>query len=561
METSFTIAFKIDLSAITADEPLCQAGPMRLSVRMAGKADTLAKYDKYLGNYLNFPMPDGSCPVVEATMAGLRVGIPLGLLARHGGLCDVVVNLADSRFSISVDGNVDEDMLSVPPFEIGFTGVKTLSSRVESAKMSVPAVPDALGNVPDSRPIGRSIQYWTPNGHNAWVGDVAPGVFGDRLHVFDLFDRRHHASKQGAGGHCFAHLSSGDLVHWEEHPLAVPLDEWWTSIGTGTPFGKDGRLCLAYGLHTDRIVKDGGLPIGGTYAVSDDGIHFSKTMRMVTDAQNPSIYNRPGGGYELVTSYGGTKGLFRSADLESWTLHDGDLPFRGDCPSLFDWHGRRYLLQGFSSMACSLDGTPGSFCDWSDEPDAAYDGLCVPMVVSWKDDRRLYVGWLRHPAGWGGWLAFRELVAHPDGRLGMKWVPEIKPPVRPRTFRMEAGEAFVCKFVRDGEGPALILSVDPRTREASFRDDRPDAVFDFPWKADNFKIGGLRGVDGAYEVNVLVWHDRKADATIFDAEIGGMRTMICRREGKFSICAKAAPAWHAKSSGKEPLANDYRDAT
>lgn len=80
-------------------------------------------------------------------------------------------------------------------------------------------------------------------------------------------------------------------------------------------------------------------------------------------------------------------------------------------------------------------------------------------------------------------------------------------------------------------------------------------------KADNFKIGGLRGVDGAYEVNVLVWHDRKADATIFDAEIGGMRTMICRREGKFSICAKAAPAWHAKSSGKEPLANDYRDAT
>lgn len=59
----------------------------------------------------------------------------------------------------------------------------------------------------------------------------------------------------------------------------------------------------------------------------------------------------------------------------------------------------------------------------------------------------------------------------------------------------------------------------------------------------------------------LVWHDRKADATIFDAEIGGMRTMICRREGKFTICAKAVPAWHAKSSGKEPLANDYRDAT
>ena len=40
------------------------------------------------------------------------------------------------------------------------------------------------------------------------------------------------------GGHCFAHLSSRDLVHWEEHPLAVPLDDWWTTIGTGTPFGR-----------------------------------------------------------------------------------------------------------------------------------------------------------------------------------------------------------------------------------------------------------------------------------------------------------------------------------
>ena len=107
--------------------------------------------------------------------------------------------------------------------------------------------------------------------------------------------------------------------------------------------------------------------------------------------------------------------------------------------------------------------------------------------------------------------------------------------------RMAAGEPFVCKFVRDGEGPALILSVDPRTREASFKDDQPDAVFDLPWKADNFKIGGLRGVDGEYEVKVVVWHDRKANATIFDAEIGGMRTMICRRDGKFSICAKTAP--------------------
>ena len=46
-------------------------------------------------------------------------------------------------------------------------------------------------------------------------------------------------------------------------------------------------------------------------------------------------------------------------------------------------------------------------------------------------------------------------------------------------------------------------------------------------------IGGLRCVDDAYEVKLVAWYDSKADATIFDAEIGGARTMICRRAGKF----------------------------
>ena len=365
------------------------------------------------------------------------------------------------------------------------------------------------------------------------MGDVAPGVFGGRLHVFYLFDRRHHGSKRGAGGHWFAHLSSADLAHWEEHPPAVPIEAWWETLGTGTPFAKDDRLCLAYGLHTDRIVKGGGFPVGGTYAVSDDGIRFAKTGTIFTDAQNPSVYDRPGGGYELVTSFGGEKGLFRSDDLAHWTLHDGELPFRGDCPSLFDWHGRRYLLQGFSHFACSPDGAPGTFADRSDEPDAPYDGLGVPMVVPWAGDRRLYVGWLRHPAGWGGWLVFRELVALPEGRLGLKWVPEIAPPVPAEAFRAAAGEPFARRFERDDGGPALVLRVDPARSEASFADDVPAPVFEERWKADNVRIGGVRGLDAPYGVRLVAWYDRKADATVFDAEIAGGRTLICRRRGRY----------------------------
>ena len=533
LQGGFTARLNVDLGGIAADETLYEAGPLRVAVRMAGKTEKLEQYDRDLGNYLSFPMPDGSCPVVEATMRKLRVGIPVGLLKRRDGVHDVTVNLAKHHLSIVIDGHVDDDMYWISELDADLSGGKAVSPRVKSAEVSIPALQDALGGVPDSRRIKGSIQYWTPQGHDAWVGDVSPKVFNGRLHVFYLHDRRHHKSKAETGGHFFAHISSEDLVGWDEHPPAVPLDEWWTSEGTGTPFVKDGKLCLAYGLHTGRITKDSQYPIGGTYAVSDDGIHFAKTMQIITEAQNPSIYNLPGGGYELVTSYGGSKGIFRSNDLVDWKLYDDRLPFRGDCPSLFDWHGHRYLLQGFDGMAYSPDGSPGSFVDWSRKADVAYDGLCVPMVVPWKDDRRLYIGWLRHPAGWGGWLVFRELVYYPDGHLGMKWVPEITSPVKPLAFRAKAGEKFTRRFVCEDGGAALVLTVDPAKREASFIDDAAAAKLTAAYKADNFKIGGLRCVDGAYDVRIVVFHDCKASATVFDAEIGGERTLICRRRGRY----------------------------
>ena len=309
----FTVHCTVDISGVAADEPLYEVGPSRLAFRMAGRTEELERYDRFLDNYLNFPLPDGSCPVIEATMYGLRVGIPLGFLKRRDGVHDVRLFCAKGHLTIEVEGHFDDDMFRLPTVEADLSAPKTLSRRVKSADVAVLA--GAPGGVNFSRPVDKPIQYWTPPDHNSWVGDVSPSVHQGRLHVFYLFDRRHHTSKQRAGGHFYAHLSSDDLVHWTEHPFAIPLEEWWTSEGTGTPFVKDGRLCLSYGLHTSRITKSPLYPIGGTYAESEDGIHFVKSGKIITDAQNPSIYNLPGGGFELVTSYGGKKGIFRSDDL------------------------------------------------------------------------------------------------------------------------------------------------------------------------------------------------------------------------------------------------------
>jgi hypothetical protein len=536
-EKGFTVRLEIELSDVKADEALYSAGPVKLYLRRAGLDKELFKYDSMSGNYLNFPMPNGGCPVIEAVIAEKagRVGIPLALFAASGGVHRVTIDYSPVKWAIAAGGHVDEEF-PVPASPVRWPDdacERIESKRVHAASFISPSVPGVIPVQTGPKRITRSIQYWTPDGFNQWVGDVAPGTFNGKLHLFYLIDRRHHGSGAGTGRHQFAHLVIDDLVNWTELPLAVPIEESWQTCGTGTPFMKEGRLALAFGWHTSRYPEFKGKPLGGTYTVSDDGVAFTKSEVIITDAQNPSIYNMPGGGYELVTSYGGEIGIYRSKDLLKWELFDAKLPFRGDCPSLFDWHGRRYLLQGFYRMAYNPDGSAGGFTDWTNEPDKLYEGLSVPMVTSWKGNRRIYIGWMRHLGGWGGWLVFRELVYHPDGRLGMKWVPEIEPPVPPRVFRVKGGEAFSAVFVSESGAPDLRLSVDPAKRTADWKDDAKDAKFTNAYEAMNVRIGAVRGLDADYEVKVIAYYDAKSDATLFDAEIAGGRTLICRRPGKY----------------------------
>ena len=534
---SFTIKLQVDFSDVKDDEPLYEAGPARLAFRMAGRAKELERYDNRLGNYMNFPMPDGSCPVIEATICerGGRVGIPLGALARTDGVHDVTLNFSSPHWTICVDGVQDDDMPPAPdPFAWPKNPKeKSLSPRVKKATLSSPALADALPKMPDSRRIARPIQYWTPDDPNAWVGDVALGTWRNRLHVFYLFDRRHHRSGDGAGRHYFAHISSADLVNWDEHPHAVPLDEWWATQGTGTPFVYKDKLHLAYGLHTSRLTKDPAYPIGATYAVSEDGIHFVKSRRIVHATQNPTIYNRTDGLLGLVTGYGMTGKIWKSDHIGDWTLHDDTIPIGGDCPCLFEWNGRYYLFQGFTKFAYSPTGAPGTFANWTDTGLAPYEGLSVPMVAPFGTNRRIMAGWLNHVYGWGGWLVFRELIQNPDGMLGTKWVPEIVPPVSPETFMAQPNQAFRLAFAPEsGTGTALTFTIDPAARTATFADDKADAQLEAAHRAGNFRISNLPEFSSAYPVRLVQYWDKKSNATIFDVEIDGLRTMICRRAGK-----------------------------
>ena len=597
----YTLELDVDLAGVESDTRLFEIpGALELLVREAGKDPALAQYDRFGGNYLNFPGSDGRSFALEALLPGPagRVGLPLSLLSN--GVQRVVLDWNRHRFQLTCGARTDFDFPWKDPIWPTGAVARTLSPRVKSFAFDSPAksksaVADFFA---DGASVRGPIQFWTPEDHNAWVGDVAVCRFGGRFHVFYLYDRRHHKSKDGRGGHIFAHLSSADLKTWIHHPVAVPIEKWWQTVGTGTPFERDGKLYLTYGWHTSRFMpesatsypemneyfrKNGkmgvfrfdelkGYPMGGTYCTSDDGIRFTQSEVLFHTAQNPTVYNRTDGRLGLVNSYGGTHGYYVSDHLGDWEMYDDKIPISGDCPCPFEWNGRHYLLQGFTGMAYSPDGRPGTFVNWTETGDSIYGGLSVPMVASWGENRRIIVGWINHLGGWGGWLCFHELIQFEDGKLGEKWLAETMPPVRRVAVtdgKAEIGGAydlvefatlpadrpFRLKFENPSpkNAGAIVFGVDPQTGRAWFshadlagREEPALTVrealaadVDTKWHpkphhCGSYAIEKIRGLDRPYGIRLLVHYDAKSDATVIDAEIAGTRTMLTRREGRYA---------------------------
>lgn len=562
-ERGFVLSFDVDVSEPVACEALYEAeGALKVCIRDARKNPAPGDYDEKNGNYLNFPLADGSCPVVEALMPGPtgRIGIPLGALEKPFGRHHVKVVFNGTYFTIDVDERRDEDFPYEPlMWPEGDSGA-ALSPRVANVEFSfgAPKGPVSRQGSPES---GFPGMYWTPADHNRWVGDVVTTTWDGRLHVFYLADRRHHNSKGGRGGHWFEHIATDDLVSWKELPTAVPMDEPWEYIGTGTPFTMDGKYCLAYGLHTTRHcseqqVRERGIPFGGTYSTSEDGIHFAKSNVMITEDQNPSVYNRSDGAFGM----GCVDHMEKSASIMGpWETVVSNAHVFGDCPCPFEWNGWHYIIQGFCTMSMSRTGENGTYSDEVLAGYDIYDGLSVPMVAPWKDNRRLLIGWVNHCYGWGGWLCFRELVQYPDGHLGTKWVREMPMPAPVKTYSVRPGETFVLGF-KGASGGDFAFILDGAKGKARFVRKAADGTYPDvpslqdiavaneskygarriragrkyrPDDGDDFAITHIRGLDRPFEVKVVNYFDGKSGCTLVDVEIAGQRTMVTRRLGRY----------------------------
>ena len=593
----FTVKFTVDLKKFDGEKSILEI-PDVLVVRLR-QHDPL---DRKRQNYPAFKMPDGSVPVLEANVVlhsvehpdwkNMTIGIPLAMLKKPEGGHDIVLNFSGARWTMYVDGELlDNDFPFGYPQWAEKNSWKLDSEYVRQAAIYLPAIQSEKKQAKTPNP-SPGIQYWTPPGHNSWVGDVVTLFHRGRYHVFYLYDRRHHASKFGKGAHYFEHLSTTDFKTWTEHEAATPLEEQWECIGTGTPFVFNHQFYISYGLHTGRVYpqekttwpaqweylkKNGrtgefkrattpGVPAGATYAVSADGIaSFKKSNVMFHPCQNPSVYTDPGGKLRMLAN-AGSKGMWESESVDGgWWCIRPDFPPGGDCTFFFRWGKFDYIIGGFKDL-------------WSkpaDAPDLAYasvvakgldfyDGSNVPAITEITGGRFLMAAWIPIH-GWGGPLIIRELVQFPDGRIGSKWMKEIMPATgTPKTLAARVAETMI--FPAESESFILTFKVQPAEAkkgrfgisflpengeqascELQIRLDDlraqfgPGSLSHFagngkslreggsPAGVGNYAIENLIGVDQPFTVRVIVKGSDKIGGSLVDAEIAGQRTMISYR--------------------------------
>lgn len=357
--------------------------------------------------------------------------------------------------------------------------------------------------------LDKKLNFYTPYGHNTFIGDVVNFYHNGVYHLLYMPDRHHHQNRWWGGGHHFEHMITRDFIDWEDVGPIWDVTEQWQSTGTGTMFFHKGKYYVAYGLHTDRVIpedrtcnremreyalkngetkiitydelkKRGMYPSGANYSVSDDGIHFECGEKIFSGCENPSIYSI-GDSLVMYAGYG---------DCSAWSSEEIDKPWRllselkvesfekavmrnsSECPSFFEWNGYKYLIMGVTGF-WRTEKDSDEYIEYASKGFDVYEGLSVPMAAKTDDNRVILAGWVGG-MGWGSMVVHRELVQYENGDLGMKWVSEMFPEVcKTEIKRNTSGEIMIdekCPYYFEAE-------VDPgeeKTAEIRFADGKGD---------------------------------------------------------------------------------------
>lgn len=478
-----------------------------------------------------------------------------------------------------------------------------LASSAEPVSYGINAVisggSDGIEKIEKTNCVESSVYCYTPVGFNTWIGDVVVSSFRGVFHIFYLHDRHHHTGRKGRGAHIFCHLSSSDFVNWIDHGETITFDKPYLTVGTGNSFVLDDRLYLAFGWHTERSKPENECaaallkkrfaasgrvesvaysdlgkmyPSGASYAVSDDGVDFTYSNKIIHYVENPNITVMPDGTLRLCEY-----GIWKGRTLDCWELTDPDFPPRlrsslclntTECPSFFTLNGTEYLMIGFTGFY--RHEADGSWHDLVEDGLDFYDGMAVPMAVE-HDGRVIAGAWMNTPE-WGSFLMLRELIALDNGGVGSRWVAEtlpegdflpltegaflnISPDTRDTKIELQATDKCVICFSGTGKSCYLVIDAEkqcaawlssPEDQVEFFRDivrRRPDAESFRDLAGEPVHVWGANYArkvilpQCGFALRIIVRNEAKLHGSFIDAEIDSKYTFATyRRDLKSVAC-------------------------
>jgi len=347
-----------------------------------------------------------------------------------------------------------------------------------------------------------------PNGLLEWQGE------------YHLFYQYNPAEARWGNIH-WGHAASRDLVHWEDHPIALsPGSEGPDAVGcwSGVALVKDDQPHIFY--TGASIYKDDPWFQQLCRATADASLRtFTKAPANpvalplpdfpLLGLRDPFIWQEDGAWWLIIGSgseeRGGLVLLYRSPDLEQWEymypLFEGGLsgaPFYTgticECPQFVRSGNHAALLISVLDAGpyCTIAIT-GRYEKQRFTPqqierlDFADRLFYAPQVFSDHRGRTLMFGWISErrgieaqlAAGWAGAMTIpRELWLDPDGALGMRPAYEVEtlrePPFPPgEPIVGDALEIFAVLPVREEPcgltfGGGAVLRFDPQTHEIRF---------------------------------------------------------------------------------------------
>jgi sucrose-6-phosphate hydrolase SacC (GH32 family) len=286
-------------------------------------------------------------------------------------------------------------------------------------------------------------QDWKPEGYNTHVGDCMPLYHDGIFHLYYLFDRRGHESKWGLGAHQWGHISSNDLAHWNEHPLAINIDRQEEgSICTGSIVVHDG---IFYAFYAVRMCD--GSPAQLTWATSKDGINFTKINEKFmlsapyhsASARDPKVFKDEENLYHMlittsIATESGNKGCLAqviSQDLLNWEQADPivvlNIEDQPECSDYFEKNGFYYLIYSNFGVAHYFISKK-SFGPWTKPENNVIvnESYRVPKRAFWKDGRIIFAGfYIDKGVNFGGTVHFYEAKQQSDGTFEFIDVPEM----------------------------------------------------------------------------------------------------------------------------------------